>query len=176
MEKLRKVAAELNEVLQLDPPIDIRVIRRSFIVEGIREACTLLEERDILTKETKDVIIDLGYAPEFWPKAIITPPEAPKTERTHNTRENLKTLQGPSNAVKKPMVIDSLARLFQNNKGTFITKSMMLTHLQELFPNKEAKSLKKTIDLMIPSRIEKEKGVHLRRIEAGYISEDKVEE
>lgn len=145
-------AEELNEVLMLEPPIETEEVPKQELINNIREAAGLIEERDFLTKETMDSIRALNCAPEFWPK----PPK--------------KDCKFPDK--QKPGVVKEIIRFFKTQEG-IITKSMLLSHLVDIFPERNSRSMKKTIDLLVPTRLNNEKNMNIKRIEEGYVHFDK---
>jgi len=58
---------------------------------------------------------------------------------------------------KKPGVITTIVGLIENSKRTGISKEDILARLKEVFPDREEKSMKNTINVQVPNRITKEK-------------------
>ena len=93
--ELRKAAAELNEVLGVNPPLNVKA-KTADLVESVKEALELIDPlNDKFTKETMAVIQELG--PEIYPTEE-------EKEEAEEVAEKLHKKNVASKSVRKPVV------------------------------------------------------------------------
>jgi hypothetical protein len=83
-------------------------------------------------------------------------------------KDELKKLTGKKSAEKKgPGVIATIFTLVSDSGKTGISKADILAKLVEMFPDRAADGMEKTINVQLPSRMSKERGVTIKKLESG---------
>jgi len=83
-------------------------------------------------------------------------------------KDELKKLTGKKSTESKgPGVISTIFTLVSDSGKTGISKADILAKLVEMFPEREAAGMEKTINVQLPSRMSKERGVEIKKIETG---------
>ncbi len=155
----RAVAAELNKVMKLDPALDPDTSKD--LTEEFREVCKELDAKDELSDATRDYLTGLQIKLPAKPAAEEA---APKGGRKGGAKAPKAKADKKPKGEKKPGVIaEILARL---RKGP-ATKEQILEHLVKAFPDREAESMKGTINVQVPGRISREQGVKVTKDDKG---------
>lgn len=83
-------------------------------------------------------------------------------------KDDLKKLTGKkSDKEKGPGVIATIFTLVNHADKGGISKADILAKLVEMFPEREAAGMEKTINVQLPSRMSKERGVTIKKLETG---------
>ncbi len=82
-------------------------------------------------------------------------------------KNELKELTGKKSAPKGPGVISTIFTLVNDSGKTGISKADILAKLVEMFPDRAADGMEKTINVQLPSRMSKERGVEIKKLESG---------
>lgn len=82
-------------------------------------------------------------------------------------KNELKELTGKKSEAKGPGVIATIFTLVTNSPKTGISKADILAKLVELFPDRSAESMQRTVNVQLPSRMSKERGVKIEKLETG---------
>ena len=153
VEQLKGVCAELNKKLGLDPEIKVTSDSKKDDLEAaIKEAVKLVEKGDKLSKATMEVLTELNCVP----KALAEKPKPDKKEKAEK---------------KGPGVIETIAQLVIE-KGP-ITKDKILKELSKKFPDRDPEAMMKTINVQLPNRMNKERGMCIALTEEGYVNKKK---
>jgi hypothetical protein len=82
-------------------------------------------------------------------------------------KNELKELTGKKSAPKGPGVISTIFTLVSDSGKTGISKADILAKLVEMFPDRAADGMEKTINVQLPSRMSKERKVTITKLESG---------
>ena len=83
-------------------------------------------------------------------------------------KDDLKKLTGKKSAEKKgPGVISTIFTLVNDSGKTGISKADILTKLVEMFPDRAADGMGKTVNVQIPNRMARERNVKIEKLENG---------
>ena len=83
-------------------------------------------------------------------------------------KEELRKLIGKKSTESKgPGVIATIFTLVRNSNETGISKADILAKLTQMFPERAAEGMEKTINVQLPSRMSKERGVVIKKLETG---------
>lgn len=156
-------AKELNEVLGLDPQIDVDGVPLGELKELVVEAQMLIEPADEISKKTEDII-----------EALASETAAEKEEEEQKEEQDPEPLPTqiapPKNKNKRegePGVVATISSLIEKAGQPGITKEEILEQLKGLFPNRDAKAMKNTVNVQVPTRISKEKFA-VEKVEGRY--------
>jgi hypothetical protein len=173
-ENLLKAAKELNEKLGLDPAIDVKA-KGPALSALIAEAAGMIEEGDDISKETLAVIKTLKEVPaeqatseEKTSEETAEAGEAEETAEAEETVEEeipapktkIKTEKKSAKkapAEKTPGVISTIICLIEKAGKKGISKDEIAARLEKAFPERNAESMKKTLNVQVPHRISKER-------------------
>lgn len=180
MNELKKLAEDLNKVLDPDPPIMTKVgTKKDDLIKAIKKASALLEERDNptekkgITKASEKTLIELGVKLPWAEAAEAAGEDKGKVNKEPAKKEvkgkGKETKKGSKNKERKPGVIATIQELI-TDKGP-ITKEKMLKELVKKFPDREEKSMKNTINVQVPNRMAKDKGIKINKNDKGYFVE-----
>jgi len=82
-------------------------------------------------------------------------------------KDELKKLTGKKAEKKGPGVISTIFTLVSDSGKTGISKADILAKLVEMFPDRAEDGMEKTINVQLPSRMSKERGVTIKKLEDG---------
>jgi len=82
-------------------------------------------------------------------------------------KDELKKLTGKKAEKKGPGVISTIFTLVSNAGQSGISKADILSKLVEMFPDRAEDGMEKTINVQLPSRMSKERGVVIKKLEDG---------
>lgn len=83
-------------------------------------------------------------------------------------KDELKKLTGKKSSEKKgPGVISTIFTLVSDSGKSGISKPEILAKLVEMFPDRAEDGMEKTINVQLPSRMSKERGVVIKKLEDG---------
>lgn len=83
-------------------------------------------------------------------------------------KDELKKLTGKKSTEKKgPGVISTIFTLVSDAGQSGISKAEILLKLVEMFPDRAEDGMEKTINVQLPSRMSKERGVTIKKLETG---------
>ena len=82
-------------------------------------------------------------------------------------KDELKKLTGKKAEKKGPGVISTIFTLVSDSGKTGISKADILAKLVEMFPDRAEDGMEKTINVQLPSRMSKERGVVIKKLEDG---------
>lgn len=158
MKKSKKEKAEVVEAVateETETPKTKKRVKKEVVAEPVVETETLKKK----TKKKKEKV-----------EVIKAATETPKKKKKKKKNEVLlveKTEKKNRQVDNKPGVIDSIFNFIKKNKKKRgVTKEEVLTHLAILFPDRDAKAMKSTINCQIggkvrPTRLEKSRQVEL---------------
>jgi len=163
---LRAAAKEVNEVVGVEPPINTKA-PVSELIEKLKEAKeTVIDPaQDEFTEATQAVLDELDEPQEEEPEE--DPDEDPdeeeevvekKSSKKPAKKEGTKK-EGPKKAGEpgKPGIIATIVSLIEESGKKGITKAEILKELVDRFPERSEDSMKNTINVQVPARINKEK-------------------
>lgn len=165
------VAKELNDVLGLDPEIDVKGKVKK-VQQAIIEAGQLIDPvEDEFTDETWAILEELGAASRPGEENGVQEEEgadaeeaeeaeeaAPEQEEQEEAPEPTKPpKQEKVKAPKKVGVIGHIAECIAASGKKGITKAEILESLEKAFPDRDPSSMKGTINAQVPGRLSKEK-------------------
>lgn len=214
VQTLISTAKELNEVLGLDPAINLKA-SEAVLKAKIREAAELLTPDDAVTEETTKVLQELGvWIDKDKTEEAEEIPEEKEDEEIKelslaeeiNAAENLKQLKDlvkiteelkfarnvltkfsttdglkiflleslskkedanakPTKEVSqkekgepgKPGIIASIVEMVEKSGKKGVTKAEILDELIKRFPDRSEDSMRNTINVQVPARVNKEK-------------------
>lgn len=82
-------------------------------------------------------------------------------------KDELKKLTGKKSEKKGHGVISTIFTLVSDSGKTGISKADILAKLVEMFPDRAEDGMEKTINVQLPSRMSKERGVTIKKLETG---------
>lgn len=145
---LRAAAKEVNEVVGVEPPINTKA-SVSELIEKLKEAKeTVIDPaQDEFTEATQAVLDELDEPQEEAKAPTRKPKPAPAKK------------EGPKKAGEpgKPGIIATIVSLIEESGKKGITKAEILKELVDRFPERSEDSMKNTINVQVPARINKEK-------------------
>lgn len=144
---LRAAAKEVNDVVGVEPPINTKA-PVSELIEKLKEAKeTVIDpEQDEFTEATQAVLDELDAEEE-------AEEEAPKKKAPKKKGTAPKKAGEPG----KPGIIATIVSLIEESGKKGITKAEILKELVDRFPERSEDSMKNTINVQVPARINKEK-------------------
>lgn len=181
MKHLIAAAKELNNVLGIDPAIEVNSKKTNVetLKEKIKEAAELIEpETDEISVTTQQVLSELGVNP--WDEEQDDANEAPEESEDTEAPEEEEPEEKPKKkkdsiqpkkdevtstpVVKKepkkgkgPGIIAAIVTAIEKAGKKGITKAEILEILTKQFPERNVDSMKATIGVQVPGRISKEK-------------------
>ena len=158
------VAKELNKVLGLDPQIDTKQDLET-LKNLVLQAADLIEPEDEISKKTTTIIDELREekaAAELEEEedeevADIKDDSDEAEEDEEEGAEEEEEEEIKTQPQKKSGVIASIAEMIEKAGEKGITKEEILTNLVKRFPERQEKSMKNTINVQVPNRIDREK-------------------
>lgn len=164
---LRAAAKEVNDVVGVEPPINTKA-SVSELIEKLKEAKeTVIDpEQDEFTEATQAVLDELDEPQEEAKAPTRKPKPAPVKEEEEEEEEEEKPAkkegakkEGPKKAGEpgKPGIIATIVSLIEESGKKGITKAEILKELVDRFPERSEDSMKNTINVQVPARINKEK-------------------
>ena len=167
-------ANDLNKRFGLDPLINVKAEWTGLLADLLEfKADSTPEEANQMQPETLALLKSLNKkskppAPVKKEKAPVKKTESPDfIEPVEGTQEEKveKPVKAPvktkkkagTPVVKKPGVISTIVQLIEKAGKEGITKESILAGLEKEFPEREAKSMKNTINVQVPARINKER-------------------
>lgn len=152
IENLKKGIDELNKKLGLDPQITYTSeSKKGELEDAIKECAGMIEKGDKISKDLTAVLEEMGCLPE----SLKEKPAKAKKQATE----------------KGPGVISTIADLI-NEKGP-ITKDKILKELTKRFPDRDPDAMIKTINVQLPNRMSRERGMNIVMTEDGYVNKKK---
>lgn len=165
-EHLNIVAADLNEVMGLEPGIDTTADDKVFM-KAFKKAVEMATGTDSFSDHTWDVFAALGIGPERAKKNSKPAGKAAKAEKAdkkpaakaEKAAKKPKAEKAPkaSKEPKGPGVIATIIDFIDSAKGKF-TRDDIHAHLVKAFPDREESSLMATIKTQVPGRLSNERG------------------
>lgn len=171
---LRAAAKEVNDVVGVEPPINTKAPVAE-LIEKLKEAKdTVIDpDQDEFTEATQAVLDELDAEEEAEeeapaPKRKVKPApvaeeaeeddpeeaeEAPKKKAPKKKGTAPKKAGEPG----KPGIIATIVALVEGSGKKGITKEEILAELVANFPDRSEDSMKNTINVQVPARINKEK-------------------
>ena len=162
VEELKEAYEEMIEVMNLTEtkkgkkvPVTVpEDADEAYLVEKLKEAIGWIEKDDKFTDETQAVIDNLQNPEEDAPEEEVAE-KKPKGKKPEKAGE-------PG----KPGIIATIAQLIKDSGKAGISKEDILKELVEQFPDREETSMKNTVNVQIPARIQKERFL-LKKLENG---------
>lgn len=157
-------AKDLNKVLGLEPQIDIKQDLET-LKSLVLQAADLIEPEDKISKKTIALIDALQE------EITMSEPEEDEEEEVADIKEDSDEAEEDeeegaekeeeeeikTEPQKKSGVIASIAEMIEKAGEKGITKEEILTNLVKRFPERQEKSMKNTINVQVPNRINREK-------------------
>lgn len=176
-DELKDAYEELIDVMNLTEKVNGKKVRvtiptdadEDYLKEKIVEAKGWIEEGDTFSPETQEVLdnIEKEDEPEAEPEPEPAKPARGKKVEKQATEDKPKGKR-PEKAGEpgKPGIIATIVSLIENSGKKGITKEEILAELKEQFPDRNEQSMKNTINVQVPARIQKEKFA-LKKLEGG---------
>lgn len=153
-------AADISTALSIKPPLDLES-GEEVLEKEIKELLSYIKEGDALTSATWKTLKKLG-----WKNA-----KPPVIEKLASTAKPVKAKAAKKatepKAPKGPGVIATIVEVLK--KGKPVTKEAILAVLVKRFPDRDADSMGKTINVQVPNRIAKEQKVTVEKTDKGYV-------
>ena len=181
VEELKEAYEEMIEVMNLTEtkkgkkvPVTVpEDADEAYLVEKLNEAIGWIEKDDKFTDETQAVIDNLQNPEEDAPEEeVATKPtrgaKKPAPAAKEKVAEKKPKGKKPEKAGEpgKPGIIATIAQLIKDSGKAGISKEDILKELVEQFPDREETSMKNTVNVQIPARIQKERFL-LKKLENG---------
>lgn len=182
--ELINVAKELNTVLEPDPEIEVGAPSEELIPILI-EAAKLLEPGDKISAATQKVLDNLPketepvtepedtklelesegeeVVPEKEEEATAEPEKVVEKKKTTPAKEKASTAKKEK---KGPGIIATIVACIEKAPVKGISKEAILEKLVATFPERDADSMRKTINVQVPARITKER-FPVEKLESG---------
>jgi hypothetical protein len=172
--ELINVAKELNTVLEPDPEIEVSAPSEE-LIPILVEAAKLLEPGDKISAVTQKVLDNLPEAAEPVaepeetepvPEAVVEPEGKEKkgaaepekaAEKKKTTLAKEKSPAAAKKEKKGPGIIATIVACIEKAPVKGISKEAILEKLVATFPERDADSMRKTINVQVPARITKER-------------------
>ena len=159
-EQLLALGEELNTLLFEGSEVEYEEMDDEALEAQIRQDCTEIDPKDAFTDEAKAIIaeldIDIEWAVAKKPAAKAAPAKTEKAAKVEKPAAAKKAGPKKAGGEGKPGVIATIIDLLK--KGP-ITKADILAELVKTFPDREEKAMKSTINIQVPGRIIKDKGL-----------------
>lgn len=194
--ELGHLASEMNARLGLNPEIDTSLDDEK-LKEFIEANAKLIEKTDKIDEHGKDILRKFGIGPKEWLEEIKKEDQkvAGKKEKSAKKKSAKKKVKknagsSPSNKsetaapenkstggakkksapkkAKGPGVIASIQEIV-TDKGP-ITKAGILKILVKKFPDRDEEAMGKTVNVQLPNRMSKEKGINIEVDDKGRFS------
>lgn len=173
---LRAAAKEVNEVVGVEPPINTKAPVAELIAK-LKEAKEKVidpaqdeftEATQAVLDELEDDVEEVPPVPKRKPKpAPVEEDEAPEEEAEEEAETTAKkapkkegkkgTAPKKAGEPGKPGIIATIVSLVEGSGKKGITKAEILAELVANFPDRSEDSMKNTINVQVPARINKEK-------------------
>jgi len=167
---LQSLAADINKVLGVDPALDENA---KDLKSQIKEIMPEIQSEDKLSKESFAMLKELGWGK----KTKKVAQEENKGIKNHNFPKKEREVTGGAEKPEKvkkekkakgPGVISTIEEVLR--KGKPVTKEQILEVLVKRFPGRDSGSMVKTINVQVPNRIAKEKGLKITLTDKGYVA------
>ena len=198
--QLKSTAEEMNKLMNLNPPIKVHFAKTEALIaeivfnaigddgkggiieeDGVQEADAFTLD----THETLKAILTPGTAGHDRVIAICdaaiaaAPPREEKTaEKGKKAGKATKGATKEKSTTKKeavakgPGVLSVIQELIVGaTKAKPVTKEQIVTELVARFPDRNADSMKNTVNIQVPSRMAKEKSLNIVKHEGGFYVE-----
>lgn len=138
-----------------------------YLVEKIKEAKGWIEEGDKFSDETQEVLDNIddfeedGVDPDPKPEPEEKPVRGKKTPAAKE--KEVKPAAEKKGPIKKAGgegslgIIGTIVKMIEDSGKKGVTKAEILAELKEQFPDRNEQSMKNTINVQVPARINKEK-------------------
>ena len=171
-EELKAAYEELIDVMTLTEKKGGKKVKLSvpadaddeFLVEQIKETKKLIEDGDKFSDETTDIldnIENLEDEPEVEEKptrgskaAAAAKEKAPAVEKDPAKKKGPIKKAGGEGSLG---IIGTIVKMIEDSGKKGVTKAEILAELKEQFPDRNEQSMKNTINVQVPARINKEK-------------------
>jgi len=157
---LRAAAKEVNDVVGVEPPINTKA-PVSELIEKLKEAKeTVIDPaQDEFTDATQAVLDELDEPQEEDPDEDPDEEVVEKKSSKKPAKKEGAKKEGPKKAGEpgKPGIIATIVSLIEESGKKGITKAEILKELVDRFPERSEDSMKNTINVQVPARINKEK-------------------
>ena len=216
---LAKLAEEMNEIMGLDPAIDIE-LEEEALLGRITEESVEIRPDDDFSKESVDLLIKLGlmddgsekegteeedensnFVDEENEPEQVAEEEVDETETVKEDKKDKKSGKGKNkpepkkskaepkkskekaketeekkksdkNSPKKPTekkvgVIVSIVEFIEASGEKGITKKQIVEKIKKRFPERKEKSIQSTVNVQVPGRIRKDRGLNLVKDDEG---------
>lgn len=191
LKRMKQAGEELNNVIQLDVPIDLDIDDKELLTLDIEEVAAMLEKGDEISSETAETIKELGFD---IPKGVLIIQTQSQTFHP-NFLQGLTVLPSPTQGSNKPLGVPPNPKTFkeikksikaQNSKRPGIVKAILsfidefgpittdeiLQKLVEKFPTRKESAMKKTISAWLPNGFNKRKGLNIIKTEEGFVNNE----
>jgi len=159
---LRAAAKEVNEVVGVEPPINTKASVAE-LIEKLKEAKAEVidPEQDEFTEATQAVLDELDEEEEEVEEEEAEEAEEEEVEekpaKKASKKEGKKSAPKKAGEPGKPGIIATIVALVEGSGKKGITKEEILAELVANFPDRSEDSMKNTINVQVPARINKEK-------------------
>lgn len=177
VDELRDAYQEMIDVMDLTenkkPIVVPDDVDEDYLTTKIKKAVEYIDPKiDKFSEETQAILDSFAEEKEEKPvrkgKAVKKVVEEPETEPEKEEKPTKKGKK-PEKAGEpgKPGIIATIAEMIEKSGKKGVTKAEILAELMERFPNRPEQSMKNTINVQVPARIQKEK-FPLKKLEGGY--------
>jgi len=165
MKKYQEVAKELNQVLGIEPAIDIKAPQKE-VEAKIQEAAEMIVPEDNLSDATIAYLTEKGWY-EIAEKVEVeeTPAKKEKIATAQKSAKKEKSVK-KEKLVKKVGVIATIVKAIEDADEEGISKDEIHALLVKNFPERDPESMRKTVNVQVPGRISKEK-FEVKKLENG---------
>ena len=151
--RLQEVAKELNELLGLDPAIDVEA-EDAEISAKVCEAVQLLEKGDKLSADSVSTLMELEQVEHLKRAGLVKEAKKAKEAKT------------PKEPGKPGVIATIISEITAGPK----TKEEILTVLGKLFPERDTEAMKSTLTIQLGGRLKKDKGMNILKDDQGRYS------
>lgn len=167
IESLKALATELNEVCKPKPPLSVE--DEATLEKEVKEVVEMLQENDKISAASAETIKALGME-KFLKDVIIKEEKAmkdkAKAEKGKKAVEEKKAKAPKKEKVAKgPGVIATIAELI---KAKPMTKEQIVAALAKKFPDRDAESMAKTVNVQLGGRLAAEKNLKIKNEDGKY--------
>lgn len=126
-----------------------------------------MKAKDVKKAAANDVDVEVNEIDNSQQIADLTKKIDDLKAQLAAAKDELKQLTGKKSAPKGPGVISTIFTLVSDSGKTGISKAEILAKLVEMFPDRAADGMEKTINVQLPSRMSKERGITITKLESG---------
>lgn len=167
-ERLAEKLQQVKEVMPDDKEPEDEAVAETLhaVVTAIEEGCDfeIVGEKDDKQSDAKAKKAE---------KAEKSDGETVNAESSNSAEESKSDQKPKKRGPKGPGVIKTIAELVSNaTPENPVSKAQILDELCSRFPDRQRESMEKTINVQVPNRLRKEKGLNIQKNDDGYFTTD----